>query len=499
MDAASLTRSEAEERSRLLAVTRYDLDVDLTGLLEGDTFRAVSTITFTCSEPGASTFVDCAAEIERAELNGRPLDPASARDGRLPLTDLAADNVLVVASAQSDTASSSGILRTVDPSDGLVYVWTSFEPDEARRMWACFDQPDLKAPHRFVVDAPDTWTVTSNTGPEIGLGGRRRRPHLDLPGHPDALDVRRGRQRRPVPRGASPARRVRPRLLLPPVAGRGARARPRRPGDRHPAGARVLRRAVRRAVPAAALRPGVRPRPRRRDGELGVRHLRRRPALAHPAQPRAARAARGVRAPRDGAHVVRRPGDHALVGRPVAQRGLRVVGLQLGAVARHRVRRPVGGVPRALQAGRLRHGHGPGPAPDPRRRAGRRPRQRQLRLDHLRQGPERAPPADGLHRRGGVRGRAAGLLPRPRLGQHRPRRPDVGVRRGRRHGPDRLDRCLARPVRHRHAAARRRRDPRRVARRRPAAPPPADRRQLRRLRSRRWCRSRRPTYASTTW
>src|SRR5688500_1001942 len=166
MDAASLTRSEAEERSRLLAVTRYDLDVDLTGLLEGETLRAVSTITFTCSEPGASTFVDCVAEIERAELNGRSLDPASAREGRLPLADLAADNVLVVATAQSDTPSSNGVLRTVDPSDGLVYVWTSFEPDEARRVWACFDQPDLKAPHRFVVHAPTSWTVTSNTGPE---------------------------------------------------------------------------------------------------------------------------------------------------------------------------------------------------------------------------------------------------------------------------------------------------------------------------------------------
>jgi len=166
VDVASLTRSEAEERSRLLAVTRYDIDVDLTGLLEGQTFRAVSTIRFTCAEPGAASFVDCVADVERAELNGRPLDPASAVEGRLPLTDLRADNVLVVATAQSDTGSSSGVLRTVDPSDGLVYVWTSLEPDEARRVWACFDQPDLKAPHRFVVTAPDSWTVTSNTAPE---------------------------------------------------------------------------------------------------------------------------------------------------------------------------------------------------------------------------------------------------------------------------------------------------------------------------------------------
>ena len=170
MPVASLTRSEAEDRSRLLSVTRYDIDVDLTDLLEGDSFRSVSTVRFTCAEPGASTFVDCAADIERAELNGRPLDPATASEGRLPLPDLQADNVLVVATAQSDTASSNGVLRTVDPSDGLVYVWTSFEPDEARRVWACFDQPDLKAPHRFVVRAPESWTVTSNTGPESVSG-----------------------------------------------------------------------------------------------------------------------------------------------------------------------------------------------------------------------------------------------------------------------------------------------------------------------------------------
>jgi len=166
MTAASLTRAEAEQRARLLEVLRYDIEVDLTGLLEGDTLRSISTITFRCDRPGASTFVDCAADIQSAVLNGRELDVSAAQGGRLPLADLAGDNVLVVTAHQSDTASSSGILRTVDPTDGLVYVWTSFEPDEARRVWACFDQPDLKAPHRFVVTAPAEWTVTSNTAPE---------------------------------------------------------------------------------------------------------------------------------------------------------------------------------------------------------------------------------------------------------------------------------------------------------------------------------------------
>jgi aminopeptidase N len=166
MTLSSLTKSEAAIRSDLLEVQRYDIAVDMTGLLEGELFSSVSTISFTCSEPGATTFVDVAMEVRRATLNGEEIDVALAADGRLPLPALAADNVLVVEADTTNTGRGEGILRTVDPTDKLVYVWTSLEPDEARRVWACFDQPDLKAPHRFVVTAPSSWVVTSNGAPE---------------------------------------------------------------------------------------------------------------------------------------------------------------------------------------------------------------------------------------------------------------------------------------------------------------------------------------------
>ena len=162
----SLTQQEAEQRAALVAVRRYDIEVDLRGLLDGERWAATSTIAFTCSEPGATTFVDCVATVLSASLNGEPLDVQSAVDGRLPLTGLRADNVLVVESEQLDTTNGAAILRTVDPVDGLVYVWTSFEADDARRAWACFDQPDLKAPHGFTVLAPASWTVTSNSAPD---------------------------------------------------------------------------------------------------------------------------------------------------------------------------------------------------------------------------------------------------------------------------------------------------------------------------------------------
>ena len=176
-DIASLTREEAAERAALINVDRYDVNVDLRGLYEGELWAATSTISFICREPGASTFVDCVGDVSSVTLNGEALDPATAERGRITLPDLRADNVLVVSHTQTDTHSGTAILKTVDPLDKLVYVWSSFEPDRARYAFACFDQPDLKAPHCFVVDAHETWTVTSNSAPDrvedLDEGGRR--------------------------------------------------------------------------------------------------------------------------------------------------------------------------------------------------------------------------------------------------------------------------------------------------------------------------------------
>ncbi|MGW1800106.1 aminopeptidase N [Streptomyces sp. NPDC001984] len=181
MEIRSLTRTEAERRAALLTVERYDVDVDLTGLPDGPEVRCVSTVTFSCHEPGAETFVDCAAQVRSATLNGNPLTPTG--DGRIPLPALAEHNVLRVESVQADTTTGEGVHKATDPADGEVYVWMSFEPDQARFVWACFDQPDLKAPHGFAVTAPPAWTVTSNSGdPRVEeLEGARRWTFPDTP------------------------------------------------------------------------------------------------------------------------------------------------------------------------------------------------------------------------------------------------------------------------------------------------------------------------------
>jgi aminopeptidase N len=159
----SLTQTEAQARAGLLEVRRYDLELDFTGLLEGDALRATSRIDFRCSAPGAVTFLDCVAEVEEATLNGRPLPTGEPADGRIPLEDLDADNELVVRTVQTRTGQAQGVHRTVDQADGLVYVWTTFEPDDARRVFACFDQPDLKAVFGVTAVVPGEWVATSNS------------------------------------------------------------------------------------------------------------------------------------------------------------------------------------------------------------------------------------------------------------------------------------------------------------------------------------------------
>ena len=170
----NVTRDEAQARARLLDVTSYDVQLDLT---EGQvTFGSDTTASFACTEPGSSTFVDLVAEeIHEITLNGRTLDPAAAYDGaRIALTDLAADNQLTVRARCRYMNTGEGLHRFVDPVDKSVYLYTQFEVADARRMFTAFDQPDLKATFTFTVTAPADWQVVSNQPtpePEpVGLG-----------------------------------------------------------------------------------------------------------------------------------------------------------------------------------------------------------------------------------------------------------------------------------------------------------------------------------------
>ncbi|MER5882209.1 aminopeptidase N [Streptomyces sp. NPDC001941] len=181
MPGENLSRDEARERAVLLSVDGYEVFLDLRSAV-GDpdgpvrTFRSVTTIRFGCSSPGASTFADLVApSVNAVTLNGTALDPAEVFDGtRVTLPSLAAENVLVVDAQCAYSRTGEGMHRFVDPEDGEVYLYTQYEPADARRVFANFEQPDLKAPFRFEVAAPADWTVWSNGAEESRDGDVRR-------------------------------------------------------------------------------------------------------------------------------------------------------------------------------------------------------------------------------------------------------------------------------------------------------------------------------------
>ncbi|MEU2748042.1 aminopeptidase N [Streptomyces collinus] len=170
MPGENLSRDEARERAALLSVDGYEVSLDLRSAVGEDrgdgprTFRSVTTVRFRCNEPGASSFADLIApSVTAVSLNGRDLDPGEVFDGsRITLEDLAADNELVVDAQCAYSRTGEGLHRFVDPEDGEVYLYTQYEPADSRRVFANFEQPDLKAPYRFEVRAPEGWTVWSN-------------------------------------------------------------------------------------------------------------------------------------------------------------------------------------------------------------------------------------------------------------------------------------------------------------------------------------------------
>ncbi|MEE4489976.1 aminopeptidase N [Streptomyces sp. BE230] len=166
MPGTNLTREEAQERARLLTVDAYEIDLDLSGAQEGGTYRSVTTVRFDSAEAGAETFIDLVAPaVHEVELNGKALDVAAVfRDSRITLPHLVAgSNELKVVADCSYTNTGEGLHRFVDPVDEQAYLYTQFEVPDARRVFASFEQPDLKATFRFTVKAPSGWTVISNS------------------------------------------------------------------------------------------------------------------------------------------------------------------------------------------------------------------------------------------------------------------------------------------------------------------------------------------------
>ena len=174
MPGTNITQIEAAQRSEIIKVESYKIDLDVT--TGAETFLVKTTIKFAGLKPGATTFVDCVGKrVISAKLNGADFDPKF--DGEsIYLPAIAADNTLEIEHEGIYSHSGEGLHRFVDPADNEVYLYTQFETGDARRMYACFDQPDQKATFTISTITPKHWEVISNYGIESSkeLDGDRK-------------------------------------------------------------------------------------------------------------------------------------------------------------------------------------------------------------------------------------------------------------------------------------------------------------------------------------
>ncbi len=166
VSAPNLTRDQAQQRAAILEVDEYILDLDLTdgsGAPGIDRFASRTTVRFRASG-GATTFIDLIApRVVSATLNGADVDVSGYDESTgIELTGLAAENELTVIAECAYSNTGEGLHRFVDPADGAVYLYSQFETADAKRMFACFDQPDLKATYSTTVTAPADWEVIAN-------------------------------------------------------------------------------------------------------------------------------------------------------------------------------------------------------------------------------------------------------------------------------------------------------------------------------------------------
>ena len=162
MSTANLNRSEVAERSRTIDVTGYRVELDLRSAADSaaKTFSTVTIIDLTSS--AESTWLDfIGAAVDSVEVDGASI-PVEYDGSRIVLRGLGGSNVVRVAAHGHYSRSGEGLHRFVDDADDQTYLYTQYEPADARRVFACFEQPDLKAPFTFEVTAPDGWEVLSN-------------------------------------------------------------------------------------------------------------------------------------------------------------------------------------------------------------------------------------------------------------------------------------------------------------------------------------------------
>ncbi len=166
---ANFTRAEAAARAQAVRTHSYQVLVDMSGRPadadddgSGATFVSSSVINFSFN--GGTCFVNLIADrVLSVTLDGEPLAPEAFADDRVSFSAGAGMHELAVVAVCRYSHTGEGLHRFTDPVDDKLYVYSQLETADARRMYACFEQPDLKATFQLTVIAPQHWTVLSNS------------------------------------------------------------------------------------------------------------------------------------------------------------------------------------------------------------------------------------------------------------------------------------------------------------------------------------------------
>ena len=156
----SLTYDEARTRAEQVSDVTYRIDLDLSSR---ETFGCRTTVTFALADPRATTFLELRdAQELRLTVNDTPVQSPAYDGRRITLHDLRPHNEVVVEARVPYVNDGDGMHTFTDPADDETYVSALLGMDIAQKVFACFDQPDLKAPISLTVEAPSAWTVVAN-------------------------------------------------------------------------------------------------------------------------------------------------------------------------------------------------------------------------------------------------------------------------------------------------------------------------------------------------
>lgn len=161
MPGQNLTLQEAEKRSSQIDVESYNITLDLT---QGDEVFSSKTIIKFNSKTTEPTFIDLIAKnVKSVILNGENLDIECYKDSRIHLDKILKKNEVIIDANCFYMHTGEGLHRFVDKADNQAYVYTQFEVADCRRMFAVFEQPDIKSKFTFTVTTPKNWVAFSNS------------------------------------------------------------------------------------------------------------------------------------------------------------------------------------------------------------------------------------------------------------------------------------------------------------------------------------------------